>query len=328
MNALWVIFVDTWRQSRQQVVLIVLLVLLALMAGAWIALPRTIDGPGEPARIGLWISEGPADFLEELWVGTCAQARLQREGERFDAADLLDAGRLELRLGAAKAEIRLHDTTPQPRRVVEILFYLLAQLIFTLSMLLFIGASAGYFPGMLEAGAIEALLARPISRLQVFAGKYVGGLALYTVAISATYLIVFVGIGLRTGVWHTGVFFVLPLQVFTAAVLYALLAALGVATRNGLLCLLVGLGFYLVVDTALATLLQLEELGVFAESSAWGVAADVLYFGLPNFGLLKSHACASVLAAPSVAWPPFAVAAAWLLLALAFGTWKFRRTDY
>jgi ABC-type transport system involved in multi-copper enzyme maturation permease subunit len=200
--------------------------------------------------------------------------------------------------------------------------------IFSLSMILFLAACAGYYPAMLEAGAIDIVLAKPIDRLRVFLGKYVGGLALYAAAIAVTYLILFVGIGMRTGVWHAGIFLVMPLQIVAAAVLYAILAALGVVSRSSTLCLVVGLAFYLVIDMIVGALITFEQMGAFTELPALEKISVVLRYTLPNFGMLKANAAASVLNIPVMQWQPFVVAAAWLVGALAFGYWRFSRTDY
>lgn len=328
MTAIRAIVMDTWRQSRQQIVFVIMLVVLAVVAIATIALPkRIVDASGEE-RVAMTWSDEPAEFLEEQWTMVYAQTLLVEAEDRVDPFDPEAAVRMAERMEAMGQAADAEADTPRLRRGVEFLLMTVASGVFSISMILFLAACAGYFPAMLEAGAIDIVLAKPVDRLRIFLAKYAGGLALYAAAIAATYLLVFVGVGVRTGVWHAGLFLVLPLQIFSAAVLYAILAALGVSTRSSTLCLVVGLAFYLVVDMVVGLVIQFGQLGVFEELPALARFAEILRWTLPNFGLLKTNAAASVLNIPVMEWQPFLVAAAWLVLSLAVGWWRFARADY
>ncbi len=328
MIAFWAIVLDTWRQSRQQVVFIIMLIVLAVIAIAGVVLPKQIvDEAGEERVAFIW-SDEPADLLEEQWTAVYAQTLLLEQDERLDPFDEESAVRMAERMNAMMEAADAEADTPRLRRGVEFFLMSLASGIFSLSMILFLAACSGYYPAMLEAGAIDIVLAKPIDRLRIFLGKYVGGLALYTAAITITYAILFVGVGFRTGVWHAGIFLVLPLQVLAAAVLYAILAALGVVSRSSTLCLVVGLGFYIVVDMIVGALITFQQMGAFAEWPLLEKVTMVMRYTLPNFGVMKANASASVLNIPIMEWQPFLVAAAWLLGALAFGYWRFSRTDY
>ena len=328
MTAFWAIVLDTWRQSRQQVVYVIMLLILLVIAIVGVVLPKTVvDDNGEERLAMVW-SDEPAELLEEQWTATYAQTLLLDETEQINPFDEESAIRLADRMNAMMEAADAEADTPLLRRGVEVFLMGIATGIFTISMILFLAACAGYYPAMLEAGAIDIVLAKPIDRFKIFMGKYVGGLALYAAAIALTYFIVFVGVGIRTGVWHLGVFLVMPLQVFCAAVLYAILAALGVVSRSSTLCLVVGLAFYLVVDMIVSTLVQLQQIGAFAELPLIENVTKVMRYTLPAFGILKANASASVLNIPVMQWEPFLVAAAWLVGMLAFGYWRFSRTDY
>jgi ABC-type transport system involved in multi-copper enzyme maturation permease subunit len=257
-----------------------------------------------------------------------AQTLLLDEDEQINPFDEESAVRLADRMNAMMEAADAEADTPRKRRAVEFFLMSIVSGVFSLSMVLFLAACAGYYPAMLEAGAIDIVLAKPIDRLRVFLGKYVGGLALYAAAIAITYALIFMGVGLRTGVWHLGIFLVMPMQVFAAAVLYAVLAALGVVSRSSTLCLVVGLFFYVVVDGIVAGLVGMQQMGAFVDFPALEKVSVMLRWGMPNFGLLKSNAAASVLNIPVMQWQPFLVAAAWLLAAIGFGYWRFSRTDY
>jgi ABC-type transport system involved in multi-copper enzyme maturation permease subunit len=209
---------------------------------------------------------------------------------------------------------------------VEVWLSEAAGLVFFLTMLGFIGASAGYFPGLMQAGAIDLVLAKPISRLELVMGKYLGGLGLCAVALFASELVMLVGLGLGTGVWSWGILRALPVTLFSAGLLYSVVMAIGVVTRSTALAMLGGYVYYLVVDTLIRLLQSLDALGLGVQSL--GEVARVSRLAFPSFGQLRSAAAASVLNIPIFDWQPILVGMAWLLGLLAFGYAAFRRIDF
>lgn len=218
------------------------------------------------------------------------------------------------------------EQTPAAERDVQLLGLLYGKVVFTISMVLFIAACAGYFPGLLESGAVDVLLARPIGRWQIYLGKFFGGLLLYGAAISLCYLALVVGYGLRFGVWQPQLLLFVPVQLLAAAVLYAVLACLGVLVRSTALPLLVGLGLYLGVDTAIEILVKVRRSGMVGEWADW--PADWLPVLFPNFGLLKDAATYSVYGLTALPAQPLITASVWLLLFLGLGYFRFRTADY
>jgi ABC-type transport system involved in multi-copper enzyme maturation permease subunit len=176
---------------------------------------------------------------------------------------------------------------------------------------------------MLEAGAVDIVLAKPLERWKIYLGKYIGGLALYTVAVGSTYLLVFIGFGVRTGVWHGAIALVLPLQVFAAATLFALLGLVGVIWRSSTLAMILGYAYYIVVDS----IVSLLTMPIFQVGWMQSLSKFLRAF-VPNFDSIKSAATLSVINAPAIDWQRIGVAAAWLVISLGLGYWKFRRTDY
>lgn len=327
MNAMIAIISDTWRQSRQQIVFLIMcgLLLVTAVAGS-LLVKKTVDENGED-RVGFaWKTEESAVVLEEIWVASYANTLVVDSGETLDPmAAVDDPEAYEERMEAFRTAVEAKDSTPPARRATETYLTFVCSTIYAISMLLFIGASAGYFPNMLEAGGVDIVVSKPIRRYQIYLGKYLGGLALLAAALVGTYFIVFVGVGLRTGQWVGSLFLVLPLQLLTAAVLYGILAAIGTISRNATLSIIVGYAFYLVVDTIIGFVIQAGQAGLFGDVG--DVIAKIRWV-LPNFKVLKANSVASVLNMPAMEWQPFIVAAAWLGLTLGLGIWKFSKTDY
>jgi len=326
MNPVWAIIHDTWRQSRQQVVFIIMVVLLVGEAILAVALTGSTTDEQGVEHVELAMSDGPAVSLEASWIEANAQLRLQRGEEDFDPRNPKEALAVK-ELLVERAKVDAEGTEPV-RRGVEMVLFIFSSGAFSLSMLLFIGACSSYFPNMLESGGIDMVLSKPLDRLRIYLGKFLGGMVLFTAAVAFAYFVVFVGIGIRTGVWHGGIFYAMPLQVFSAALLFSILATVGVFFRSSTLCLIVGLVFYIVVDSAVSALIQLNRIHMFEKWPTMEGAAGVIENTLPNFTLLKTNAAASVLSFPSMEAKPLLVGFAWMIGSLALGYWRFSRTDY
>ncbi|HBP20391.1 MAG TPA: hypothetical protein DEA08_21690, partial [Planctomycetes bacterium] len=294
---------------------------------------------GVSANLGLadFDADGQLDLLGVAGERGVVLSVLGREGQDFswraysmqreaifsggdDEPDRARDRRLELEA------FERFERTPAAERDVQLLGLFYGKVVFTISMVLFIAACAGYFPGLLESGAVDVLLARPIGRWQIYLGKFFGGLLLYGAAISLCYLTLVIGYGLRFGVWQPQLLLFVPVQVLAAAVLYAVLACMGVVVRSTALPLLVGLGLYLGVDTAIEILVKVRRSGMVGEWADW--PADWLPVLFPNFGLLKDAATYSVYGLTALPAQPLVTASVWLLLFLGLGYLRFRTADY
>ncbi|MGE0712400.1 MAG: FG-GAP-like repeat-containing protein [Planctomycetota bacterium] len=277
-----------------------------------------LDAVGVAGVHGLDLPGVERDTQGEAWKYWLAKHIVIFGGEE-------DLSARELR--ASEETLRRFSATPALQRDAELLALVFGKAVFTLSMVLFIAACAGYFPGMLQDGAIDVVLARPLSRLQVFLGKYLGGLALYTAAVLGASGLLALGLGLRFGVWLPSVFLFVPIQVLSAATLYAVLACVGIFVRSSALPLLLGLFLFLGVDSALEIAITLQRAGAITNDWA-GAVLDAARVALPNFGLLKDAATDTVYGLVNLPAQPLLTATVWLLLFLGLGYLRFRTADY
>ncbi len=198
---------------------------------------------------------------------------------------------------------------------------------FWVTLLGFIAAGAGYFPGLLQSGAVDVVLSRPVSRAQLFLGKYLGGLVLYIALIVVAMLLFFAGLGLRLGVWNTTMFTALPPMIFSAALVYAIVALIGIRTRSTALSMLLGWFFLVIVDWALE---YIQGGGLIELMGAGWLApiGDATRVALPNFRMLLFWANAAAMDVPIFQWPLFFTSVAWLALCVGIGFYLFRNADY
>lgn len=342
---------DTWQQSKQQGVFIFMLAVMAVILLGGVALPRTFVDADGGKSFGTVLSDRPVNYFSQQWVNAYAETldigverpslfSSWRNARRGGFANQDNDGLTRqqqrqqqiqqlLALQAQRTEaVNAASSIPTYQRSVEYYVNVVVSLMFTVSLLLFIAASAGYFPALLTSGAVDIVLSKPISRLKIFSGKYLGGMVLYAGAIFVFMVLLYVGIGVRTGIWHARIFLSMPLLIFIALVLYAVLALIGTWSKSATMALVLGYVLYLVVDSLLGVLLDFQP--VFQELGWESVDqfCSFLRFVTPNFGIMKDIAVASILNVPSLQITPFVVAVVWLFACLGGGYWIFARRDF
>jgi len=147
-----------------------------------------------------------------------------------------------------------------------------------LATILALVSTASIVPDFLASGAIELTLARPISRLQLFAVKYACGLLFVALQVAVFAAACFVVVGLRGGSWEPRIFLAVPIVVVFFSYLFSFCALFGVLTRSTiaslLLTLLVWLGLWSLNSTAAMVTLMRETAAVKAERQGGAAVAE------------------------------------------------------
>jgi len=372
---------DTWRQSKNQLVLLVLILMLMLTIPLFTLTMRVYEAPDGSKFLGMRGSEQGSmqRGFDQGWDGLYADALKQEIGlgetirdQRVAVADATKAleqadfrvKRLEFQkapeaaIQAARnsrrdAEIHLDELTgawrssmnEERERTDKLLEertasidklqkgveYWLAQavtMLFTIAMLGFIAAGAGYVPAMIEAGSIDLVLSKPIRRWQLFFGKYIGGLLLISVALLASYIVIFVGVGLVTGVWHWPFFNALPMTIFSLALLNAIVGWVGLWTRSTSMAMVIGYIYYLVVDTAVGLLSDPAAAPFLNELKGVAELSEFVKLTFPSFKWLRESAEASIFSVWFFPWKHVIVGMIWLVVCLGTAFNRFRINDY
>jgi ABC-type transport system involved in multi-copper enzyme maturation permease subunit len=202
------------------------------------------------------------------------------------------------------------------------------QMLYMVAMIGFIAVCAGYFPGMLEAGNVDLMMSKPIRRWHIFFGKYVGGLGLFSLILVIVYAIIFVGFGLKTGLWMWKFFGGLPMTLFSLALLYAIVGWVGLITRSTSMAMVIGYVYYVVVDTAVAVLTSPADFPFISQTEWIQDWVAIIKVALPSFHWLKKSAEATVFSVIVTPWAQVASGAAWLVIALGTAYNRFRINDY
>ena len=199
-----------------------------------------------------------------------------------------------------------------------------------LAILGFIAAGSGYFPAMLAAGAVDVLVAKPVTRAAIFLGKYLSGLLLMSAAVFGALILLFIGTGFKTGIWHVRLFAAMPVIVFIVALIYAVVLCVGVLTRSTPLAIVVGYIYYGVIEMGIYALQRVDEWvsGAGVDMPTLRTIGEVMRWGFPGFARLHSAAEAAVLDIPIFDWQPLIVGTVWLAVLLGAAYAWFARTDF
>ncbi len=119
-------------------------------------------------------------------------------------------------------------------------------------------STAGIFPNFIAKGAIDLVVARPISRLRLFLTQYAAGMLFVTLQIILFCVAAFLVLGMRGDTWEPGLFLAVPLVVVFFSYLFCVCVFLGVWTRSTLAALLLTLLFWAGLFS-----LDLAETGLF-----------------------------------------------------------------
>jgi ABC-type transport system involved in multi-copper enzyme maturation permease subunit len=114
-------------------------------------------------------------------------------------------------------------------------------------MLLGVVITAFFIPNMLRKGSIDLLLTKPLHRATLLLFKYIGGLLFVFLNLLVVVVGIWLVLGLRTGIWSWGFLVSIPALTLYFAVLYAVSALVGVLTRSPIVCILVSVGFWLLL---------------------------------------------------------------------------------
>lgn len=107
-------------------------------------------------------------------------------------------------------------------------------------------ATAAFFPTMMERGAIEVLLSKPIARWRLFLGKYLGSMVFIAFHATVFGVLTFLIIGIRWKAWIPGYLLAIPLIVILFSYLYCVSALVAVWTRSTVAAVLLSLGAWVV----------------------------------------------------------------------------------
>jgi len=172
--------------------------------------------------------------------------------------------------------------------------------LFTAGIFLSIFATADIIPKMLSKGSIDLLLSKPLSRIHILIGKYLG--ALLIVIFNVFYLIggMWLILSLKTKIWNFGFLSSGLIITVTFSILLALIFFVGLRSRSSGLTIMV---VYLVIFLS-PLLAQREKILVMIDNVIYRIIISGAYYILPKIQDLGNICRLLVEGDPVRSWMP------------------------
>ena len=222
----WLVW-DTFRQSMASG-LFWLMLGISLLAVVFCLGTATVDLPLRPT-----------DEVGERLPGSAVP---KGGAKSADAAgvDIID-GKLTFLFGAITIPQQTHYRDDVVRWFQLILAAGVAD---TLGLLFALIWTAAFLPTFLEPGSVTVLLAKPIPRWSLLAGKYLGVIAFVAFQVSVFVVGTWLALALKTGVWSPHYLLCMPLVVIHFAIFFSFSVFLAVWTRSTIVCVFGSLLFW------------------------------------------------------------------------------------
>jgi hypothetical protein len=106
--------------------------------------------------------------------------------------------------------------------------------------------TASIIPQMFDAGSLNLLLSKPISRSLLFLFKFIGGCAFTVIAATLLFVGLWLILGARMGIWNHRLLLYIPIYLFLFSIYYAVSAFSGLVWRSTIVAIAVSITFWAV----------------------------------------------------------------------------------
>jgi hypothetical protein len=257
IRAIGCLVVDTFRQASSSRLMLLAVCLASL--GVVACLSVRVEGPRHLRP------EGEIELIDG-------------KGNPLTSANV-PLGRMSIGFGLATVG-NFRDAESQVRFLQAVLARWAAGVAGTLLLL---ASTAGFLPEFLRPGASSILLAKPVPRWTLLAGKVIGVVAFVVVLTGGFIVGTWLALGVRTGIWSPGYLLAWPLVVAQFAGLYAASVVAATCTRNASASLFAALACWIVcigVNGARDTIRATE--GAPSHPAMTRVAIEAAYWALPK----------------------------------------------
>ncbi len=155
---------------------------------------------------------------------------------------------------------------------------IVATFLYTWSMFLAVFASAGLTPSIMEPGRIELLLSKPVSRVHILLGRYVGNVLVVSCNVAYLVTAVWLILGIKTGIWSSSFLVSIATTIFVFAVLLTVVVLVGVLFESAALATMVTIALMIMSPILAQTSTMLKLLSSEWSRNVW----RTLYYCVPK----------------------------------------------
>jgi ABC-type transport system involved in multi-copper enzyme maturation permease subunit len=215
---------------------------------------------------------------------------------------------------------RANDLT----RLVRGFYGGIATYLYIWGMVIAVFASAGLIPSVLEPGRIELLLSKPVSRMHILLGRYIGNVLV--ISCNVIYLVVGVWLifGYKTGIWEARFLVSIATTIFTFAVLLAVVVLIGVLFESAALATMITVALMIISAILAQTSTMLKLLSSEWSRNVW----RILYYTLPKVYDLGRITLDSIADRTFMGYMPIWTSAVFGAVVLATALLIFARRDF
>jgi len=165
--------------------------------------------------------------------------------------------------------------------VLDVMWMIIAWNLYVFAICLGIFASASFITSLMEKGAIDLLISKPVPRWLYILGRYSGAIIIMLLEVAFFVLGMWAVVSLSVGRWNWG----FPISIIHImlgfASLYSVVVLVSVLSRSNLLAIIAGFGIFFI-----AFLLSIGRFGAeivdTGTKGPLGYIADVLYYVFPQ----------------------------------------------
>ena len=196
-----------------------------------------------------------------------------------------------------------------------------------LGLLLAIFSSSSFIPTMLEKGNIDLLLSKPVSRIELILGKYLGGLLVVFINVFFLVFGVWLIISVKFGFWDPAFLSISLVVTFTFAVLYSMIVLFGIITQGSVLGMMMAYFTLLVLSPLLLTAKER-----FLDAIDNGLLKNLIkacYYIVPKTSELMGSLLNNITAGKEIeSFQPVITSLVFLILMLLLSIIIFRKKDF
>jgi len=183
--------------------------------------------------------------------------------------------------------------------------------------------TSGLITNLLKKGSIDLFLSKPVSRIHLIMGKYVGGILI--VLLNVSYLIVGIWMltALKFGYWDASILYSILTITFVFAVLYALMAFVGILTKSPVLPMILSYAIYIV----LSPLIYQRVTFSFAPDYVKDLL-ETLHYIIPNTSEILEETTKLVLQSGGFDFEPFIISFVFMIVFLGGALYAFEKKDF
>ncbi len=193
-------------------------------------------------------------------------------------------------------------------------------------LFLSIFSASSLIPNMLEKGTIDLLLSKPISRLTLLIGKFLGGTIIVFFNIAYLVIAIWLMISLKFNVWNFEFLSTVVLITYIFMIFYILMMFIGILTQSSIFAMIIS---YLVFFIFSPILAYRENITTSLITSPVGkFFVNVFYYIFPQTSELGSITLDLAAGVAVNNWMPLVTTTVWGVAMFALTTTIFQRKNF